>query len=185
MFKNFKYFGVASGLSGWVVILTAISRNSWFVFTENALSDLGGPLASASWIFNKGLMFTGLLIICYSFYLVSISDNKPSTVGGCFLLITGVFLVLIGVFPSGTPHHYFVSVWFFTQADLSIIATGIGLAQTVNKRYGLVFLGLGLVGPIIAYVVDWPSIAVLEVYGIIIMNIWVILMMRLDLSHNL
>ena len=183
MVKRFRYLGIVSGLMGWVVILTSISRNSWFVFTENALSDLGGPMSLDSWVFNKGMMLTGLMIVFYGVYLISISQNKPSTLGGGFMLITGIFLMLIGVFPSGTQHHYFISVWFFTQADLSIIAWGLGLVGSINKQYGRIFLGLGLIGPIIAYVVSWPSIAVVEVYGILIMNIWVVLMTRLR-AHN-
>lgn len=179
MVERFKYLGVASSLTGWIIILAAISRNSWFVFSKNALSDLGGPTASNAWIFNKGMMLTGFLIVFYSVYLISISQSKLSSVGGGFMMITGVFLMLIGVFPSGTQHHYFISVWFFTQADISIIAWGLGLVGSVNKQLGIVFLGLGLIGPIIAYIVNWPSTAIVEAYGILIMNIWVILMTRL------
>ena len=85
------------------------------------------------------------------------------------------FLMLISFFPSGTQHHYFVSTWFFTQTDLYIIAWGIGL---INKRDGIIFLGPGLIGPMIAYLVNWPSTAIIEVYRILIMNIWIVLMMK-------
>jgi hypothetical membrane protein len=81
MIECFEYLGVASGLIGWIVILAAKSRNSWFVFSKHALSDLGGPIASNAWIFNKGMMLTGFLIVFYGVYLISISQNKLSTVG--------------------------------------------------------------------------------------------------------
>jgi hypothetical membrane protein len=106
------------------------------------------------------MMLTGFLIVFYGVYLISISQNKFSTVGGGYILITGVFLMLIGVFPSGTQHHYFISVWFFTQADLAIIAFGLGLVGSMNKQFGIIFLILGLIGPIIAYIVNWPSTAI-------------------------
>jgi hypothetical membrane protein len=87
--------------------------------------------------------------------------------------------MLIGVFPSGTQYHYFISVWFFAQADLAIIVFGLGIVGSMNKQFGIIFLIIGLIGPIIAYIVNWPSTAIVEVYGILIMNIWVILMTRL------
>ncbi len=89
--------GLASALGGWLVILVAISRNPWFVFTRDAFSDLGNPLANDPWIFNYGMMINGLLIILYSLYLIEVSFNKAGTVGGGFTTITGIFLMLTSI----------------------------------------------------------------------------------------
>ena len=157
--------------------MAAISRNPWFVFTENAFSDLGNPMANDPWLFNYGMILNGVLIVLYSIYLIDVSFNKAGTVGGAFMMITGVFLVLIGVFHEGTMHHYFVSVWFFTQSDLSILAWGLALYRERHwSRYGWLFLALSLLGPVIAYIVPWPSTATVEAFGILIMNIWVLSM---------
>ncbi len=178
--RRLRYMGPASVIGGWLVILAAISRNPWFVFTENAFSDLGGPLASAPWVFNYGMILNGVLIILYSFYLMEVSFNKAGTVGGSFMTITGVFLMLIGFFHEGTMHHYFVSFWFFTQSDLAILAWGLALYRDRRwSSYGRPFLALSLIGPVVAYTVPWPSTATVEAFGIIIMNIWVLLMNRI------
>ena len=171
-----RVLGLVSGISGWLVILASIQRNPWFVFTEHAFSDLGGPRATDAWFFSKGMIITGLMIVLYGVYLVHESFNKPTTVGAAFLMITGVFLTLIGMFPSGTKHHYFVSVWFFIQSDLSILACGTGLIGGKKDGLGKLFVALGILGPLLAYVVPWPSTAVVEAFGIIIMNIWIALM---------
>jgi len=164
---------------GWFVILAAISRNPWFVFTENAFSDLGNPLANDPWIFNYGMMLNGLFAVLYGFYLVRISFNKTSSVGGGFMIITGVFLVLIGAFPEGSQNHFFVSVWFFTQGALTVLTWGLALFNDTRWiRESRLFIALGIVGPILALLVPWPSIAVAEAYGIVIMDIWVALMTR-------
>lgn len=179
MIDRLKYLGVVSGLSGWLVILVSMAMNSWFVFTEHAFSDLGGKLSRVPWVFNYGMMFTGLLIAGYGFYLVSESNNKITTVGSAFTIISGAFLTLIGAYPTGTYPHYFVSVYFFTQTDVAIGTWGLGLIRGENKDLGRIFFALSIVGPIIAALVDWPSTAVAETYGILIMNIWVVLMLRL------
>jgi hypothetical membrane protein len=179
MNERLKYLGVGSGVIGWLVILAAISLNPWFVFTEHAFSDLRGKLSQVAWVFNNGMMFNGLLIAGYGFYLVSESSNKITTVGSAFTIISGAFLMLIGAYPTGTYPHYFVSVYFFAQTDIAIWTWGLGLIRTGKKDLGWTFLALSIVGPIIAGFVDWPSTAVVEAYGILIMTIWVALMLRL------
>ena len=180
-----RYTGLVAFLGGWVVILAAISRNPWFVFTENAFSDLGNPMANDPWVFNYGMMLNGLLIVVYGFYLVHVSFSKTSSVGGGFMIITGVFLTLIGTFPEGSQNHFFVSVWFFTQGALTVLTWGLALYG--DARWSLesrVFIVLGFVGPILALLVPWPSIAVAEAYGILIMDIWVALMTRITPMFN-
>jgi hypothetical membrane protein len=133
MNERLKYLGVDSGVIGWLVILAAISLNPWFVFTEHAFSDLGGKLSQVAWVFNNGMMFNGLLIAGYGFYLVSESSNKITTVGSAFTIISGAFLMLIGAYPTGTYPHYFVSVYFFAQTDIAIGTWGLGLIRTGKK----------------------------------------------------
>ena len=177
--------GLASMLGGWLVILAAISRNPWFVFTENAFSDLGGPYANDPWVFNIGMIINGFLIILYSLYLIEVSFNKVGTVGGGFTTITGIFLMLLGYFHEGSPNHYFVSLWFFTQGDLSILTWGLALYKDTRwSSYGWFFLALSLVGSAVAFVVPWPSIATLEAYGILMMNLWVVLLTRITPSFT-
>ncbi len=57
-----------------------------------------------------------------------------------------------------------------------MVAWGIGLLLRGWKRYGLAVLAIGIIGPIIAYVIDWPSAGVTEAYAIILINTWVVIM---------
>ncbi|MBC8462882.1 DUF998 domain-containing protein [Candidatus Bathyarchaeota archaeon] len=175
---RFRSLGVISGMSGWLVILASIQRNPWFVFTEHAFSDLGGPMSTDAWLFSNGMILTGFMIVLYGTYLVHVSFNKPTTIGAAFLMITGVFLTLIGVFHSGTKPHFLVSVLFFTMSDLSILAWGTGLLVREKDVLGKFFVGMGLLGPTLAVIVNWPSTAVVETFGILLMNIWVALMFK-------
>ena len=175
-----RYTGLTAFLGGWLVILVSISRNPWFVFTENAFSDLGNPMANDPWIFNYGMMLNGLLIALYGLYLVHVSFNKTSSVGGGFTMITGAFLILIGVFPEGSQNHFFVSVWFFTQGALTVLTWGLALFRDTRwSMEGAVFLVLSVVGSLVALIVPWPSIAVAEAYGILILDVWVVIMTRI------
>jgi hypothetical membrane protein len=102
--------------------------------------------------------------------------NKLESMGSSFIFIAGIFLILIGIYPSGTDPHVFVSTWFFLQADLAIIVWGLGLIYRNARNIGYFFTAMGILGPIIAMMVDWPSAATVEAYGIVIIDIWVILL---------
>jgi|Deesub1362B_J571_1020462.scaffolds.fasta_scaffold00004_92 hypothetical membrane protein len=172
------YIGVIAAIGAWIVIFICISINPWFVFTRDAFSDLGAPSANNPWLYNYGMIIIGLLIMVYSLRQIIDSQNKIETVGATFLFTAGIFLILIGMYPAGTRPHNFVSTWFFVQADMAILAWGIGLLARKWKDLGVLFTLMGTLGPIIAALIDWPSAATIETYGIIIIDIWVILMLK-------
>ena len=180
MHSKLRYMGWASIVAGWLVILLTISRNPWFVFTENAFSDLGSASANDPWLFNLGMILTGVMIVLYAVHLLEVSINKASRVGGASMALTGLMLMMIGSFPEGTPYHYTVSIWFFSQGALTVLIWGLALmGETPWRKYGLIFTFMGIVGPIIALIVPWSSTAVAETYGILVLNLWVALMTKL------
>lgn len=176
--KPLHLTGLVAAILTWIVIFSSIHYNSWFIFTEHAFSDLGGQASENPWIYNHGMVMLGVLMLLYSLALIKNSLNKIECVGGAFMFIAGVFLALIGIYPSGTRPHNFVSTWFFVQADLAIIAWGIGLLLSGLKAFGVAFTGMGVLGPLVAAAVKWPSTAVLEAYGIVLLDAWVVLMMK-------
>jgi len=173
-----RYCGVAAAVVAWAVFAYTISVNPWFVFTEHAFSDLGGPMATQPGAYNAGMMASGALMILYSVRCLEDSRNKLETVGGAFLAVAGLFLIFIGVYPSGTRPHGFVSLWFFAQADLAIMAWGVGLMGRGERRLGALVSALGFLSPVVALLVPWPSTATVEAFGIVVMNVWVVLMQR-------
>lgn len=168
--------GIFALVYAWVVIVVAAALNPWFVFTSNAFSDLGAGSSTDPWLFNYGMMSVGALIVVYSYSLTSLSENRTEVVGSSFFLISGIFLVLIGYFHEGTYPHLFVSYWFFIQSDLAILVWGLGLMIRGRRNLGTVFAALGIVSPIVAVVVNWPSTATVEAFGIAVIDAWTVLM---------
>ncbi len=158
-----KYSGILAGVTYWLFVAWSISRNRWFSFFHNALSDLGDPSkATSPWIYNYGLIVTSLFVFAFSLYLILESENKLQTVGGAYVSISALFLALIGIFHGGTRPHVFVSTYFFVQFFLGAVLYGLGSGRKA-LRYGsvLIFL-LALFGTFI----DWPSVALIETYEI-------------------
>ncbi len=182
MDHRLKYIGVVSGISGWVVILVAIIQNPWFVFTEHAFSDLGGRLAENVWVFNYGMMCTGLMVVLYGVYQTSIVKKTSGKIGSALSILSGILLFLIGAYPTGTALHFPVSVGFFGMTDLAIGVWGLELLGGENDRIGRTLLIMSFVGPVLAALIDWPSTATVEAFGILMMNIWVVLMTQVRLD---
>lgn len=132
------------------------------------------------WIFNYGLITTGVISVIFSTCIVYESRSKLECVAGAFMLVASIFLMLIGIFPERTKYHTFVSLWFFIQADIAIITWGVSCISRIENALSLT---AGLIGPLIAVFVKWPSIATLEAFGIIIIDIWVLLFI-ISIQHS-
>jgi hypothetical membrane protein len=92
------------------------------------------------------------------------------------LFTAGIFLALVGVFPSGTRPHVFVSTWFFIQVWLSSIPLLIDSIASRKTFYIASMVTVSTIAPIVAYIVEivvgWPSVAILEIYGVIIVGFY-------------
>ena len=171
------YLGIVASIFAWVVIGLCWVLNPWFVFTRDAFSDFGGGGSCCPWLYNYGLIVTGVTVVLYGSALCLMSKEKLETIGGSYISLSGVFLALIGIFPTGTDPHVFVSTWFFLQIFIGFIILGFGLYRR-GVRYGLkmsVMVISALVSAIIIELVwGWPSAAVVEACGIIVIDICVV-----------
>ena len=164
------YSGIAAIILSWVIIVSSILINPWFNICKGALSDLGGPRATNPSLFNFGLVAVSVLVFAFSAAMLLSSLNKVEALGSSFVAVSAMFLALIGVFHEGTYPHAFVSLWFFTQMDLAVVTWSIGLILSREFKIGITLLLMGLAAPIPAIAVKWPSTAILEVYGILIID---------------
>jgi hypothetical membrane protein len=178
MFGFFRYLGILGVLFFWLIILISVSLNPWFMFTHDAFSDLGGPRANAPYVYNYGLITLGAMLYLFSMWIATKTRSKLELIGASWLMIASLFLSLIGVYPSGSRPHTFVSSWFFIQTWLSMTPFLLQSFLSRNKDDAVVFSSLFILSPIIAFIVElsagWPSVAVLEAYGVVVIDFYVI-----------
>ncbi|MGC8673694.1 MAG: DUF998 domain-containing protein [Thermoprotei archaeon] len=173
--RPLAYSGLFGSIYVWIIIALCYRLNPDFVFTQGAFSQFGSPGANYPYVYNVfGMIGTGIALLLFSASIVAFSKNRVEVVGGAFLAVASVFLMMIGVFHGGTYPHDFVSEYFFVQADLSILAFGAGLVGERSEKLGAISLTVGVFAPILALAVKFPSSATLEAFGIICIEIWVI-----------
>ena len=166
--------GVASLLAALTVIAVCWMLNPWFIFWEDAFSDFGGSRACCPWLYNWGLIFSALLLLAFSLYVYRVARHKVEAFASALLLVSAIFLALIGVFPSGTRPHTFVSTWFFVQVYMAFAAIGAGMYVQGARLGGAFVAGLASSAPFIGLLVEalhgWPSAAVAEAVGIAVIG---------------
>ncbi|MFX1533323.1 MAG: DUF998 domain-containing protein [Promethearchaeota archaeon] len=156
-----KYVGLI-GISIPIIAIGAISvsimlNSSWFVWTDNALSDLGhyGNLEAFALVFNLGLIISGLLTIFFGLGFTWISKEEfegnlryLAILGTLILTGAGAVLLNIGVFSEdfGVIHRYF-SILFFVLLPFGMWI--IGLAMLFKKElrlFGILGILIGFLG---------------------------------------
>lgn len=129
-------FGIISPIITLILVGIAISQAYWFSWTGNALSDLGVHEESAV-LFNSGLIIGGILNIIFAFGVMHFYQNQTvGKDGAFFLLLAGIFLASIGIFPETAPNniHYIVSVAFFAIFPMSLLIQSAALIQAPKNR---------------------------------------------------
>ena len=181
-------FGLCAVVYFWVsVSIDAYLNSSWWRFNVRSFSALGDPGSNSSgaaaglyWIYNDVVIFpTATLILLFSAALILVARNKIQETGGSFLMVSGIFLALVGIYHGGPPTpgpvHDFVSNWFFVQAALGIIIWGIGVLWQGDRLLGWsnIFLVVGAIA--IGINIKFGSVAETEAFAIIVIDIWVLL----------
>ncbi|MDH7595890.1 MAG: DUF998 domain-containing protein [Candidatus Bathyarchaeia archaeon] len=172
-----------SPVLAFVLIGLAISGASWFSWSENALSDLGVHDESAL-LFNSGLILSGILTVIFAFGVIRFYGAKTvGRSGAFFLLLAGIFLAAIGVFPETAPNniHYIVSVAFFAALPLSLfIQTAALISSTESRNFGVFTLVMGIIAlsswAIWAALKPYRGVAIPELVSAIAAALWSISM---------
>lgn len=164
--------GLACPLVGFTSILLAVRSSPWFDWRVNALSDLG--VGNASPVFNLGLMACGALYLAFAFGLLSIIEGRVGRVGCWLMLIDGMFLIGVGVFPEsfGAVHYYF-SVLFFTFIPISLWTMGAWLLTLEGGRRLACFTALMGALAAAAWTMPHDGVAVPEAASSLAASVWI------------
>ena len=175
--------GGMSILFAWFTILLAIYLNPWFHVNVNALSDLGGksinssghPYPNYPFVYNGGLMITGLLIGLFSLTAIERSVSRAEIIGFSFLIITGFFLALVGVFHEGTYPHVFLAEWFFLLGKISFLIIGISLMLQKFHLPGATMFIFDIIAWIVEALIKFKSVAENEIYSVLVLDMLIII----------
>lgn len=157
-------------------MLGALSLAPWFSVSENALSDLGRAGRPSAPVFNGALMASGLMGVGFVAGLWRRSAPGIERVGLLLFGVAAGFVVLVGVFPTPQPYHYFVAVGFYLALTFALFVDGVGDLRAGRAVGGLTTIGLGTVHAISwigwGTLSDGRWIAGPEAVGVGVFSVW-------------
>lgn len=184
-------FGVLSPVIAFTCIGLAISYSSWFTWTGNWLSDLGGKVGEtpiwaargiSSILFNFGLIIAGILGILFVVGLIksNMLGMGLGRLGSIILVLNMVALCAIGIFPetTGDPHTL-VSLCFFFLVPLSLLSVGVKIRKSSENTLGLPIIVLGILSlaifPFLFIPQPWGSNAIIEMFPSVAISIFAVI----------
>ena len=132
--------GIASPIIGIITVLLSVYFSPWFIWQENALSDLGveqaGGTQIAIYLFNIGLIIAGSLIAVFAVLTrSSLPSNRRSKIN----------LALVGIFTENFPViHRIVALLYFVTTPISLMIIG-SVKIASDRTFGLFSIGAGAV----------------------------------------
>ncbi|MHA1906315.1 MAG: DUF998 domain-containing protein [Candidatus Thorarchaeota archaeon] len=117
--KHFPLWGILGSITGIVMILTPMipyvgtEGESFSIFTHY-VSQLGWiGVSEFAWMFNIGMIVTGLIFVPFMIGLGLYLENIVSKIAGIVGVYTSVSIFFVGVFPMNYPEHGPAAMSFF------------------------------------------------------------------------
>jgi hypothetical membrane protein len=177
--KIIKFSGVC-GIFVLIVFLSilflSIQQVSWFSWTENAISDLGSQ-DGAPFIFNNGLIITGILFLFFSIGLSR--ELKDRYASPLFFSLSAIFLIGLGLVPVPDIVHIYLSGLFFGALGYAFFAFGFSFYNDTlhffrkMAIFAILNLILILISPI--FLLYFEGVAIPEMIIIFPGFIWCVL----------
>jgi len=172
------YLGIVSYVMGVGTIGAAVAVNPWFNVWTDALSDMGRVGLSTAWVFNTGLMLAAVVGMAYAACLIKVFRNSLAHLAAGVYLVAAANLFLVGAFPEGTKPHWTVSYEFFFLMFFTYLLYAPALWLEGLRKHAVINLMLFIIGLGGSAIINWPSIATLELYNIALMGVWYVTMLH-------
>lgn len=128
-----KWTGIAGLIVYWIFTLISIRLNSWFDLSKHTYSKLGVPgLARSPHVFWAGLIIGGVLIAFYGLWMIRIG-SKAQAVGGGYVVLSGIFMILIAPIHAGLKAHDTLALLTFLTFYSGSTIFGIWSESSVLK----------------------------------------------------
>ncbi len=179
------YSGLISVLIFSVFLVVSIYLHKNFSLIKNSLSDLGKLGVKYAYVFNAGLIISGILFFLFSISLILFCVSRPIKYSaGVFLLISSIFLILIGLAPKGTPFHNPFAVIYYNLAMVGIFVYGID--DIILKKYPLGTYSIILLpsGYIFYYFYPIMGFGTAELGVAILILIWIAILSTIMLKQQ-
>ena len=168
--------GIAGPIIAISFILIDVGVSPWFLWSRNALSDLG--VHQYGYLFNSGLIVEGILNV---FFVISLKRIGIARYVQAMMIASGLSLAMVGVFNEhfGYIHLLFALIYFILFPVSIIIASASATLPGFLRIYGIagsataiavIIVGIGFVFHFVT--IKNVGLAVPEFIEAVILALW-------------
>ncbi len=168
--------GIAGPIIAISFILIDVGVSPWFLWSRNALSDLG--VHQYGYLFNSGLIVEGILNV---FFVISLKRIGIARYVQAMMIASGLSLAMVGVFNEhfGYIHLLFALIYFILFPVSIIIASASATLPGSLRIYGIagsataiavIIVGIGFVFHFVT--IKNVGLAVPEFIEAVILALW-------------
>ena len=168
--------GIAGPIIAISFILIDVGVSPWFLWSRNALSDLG--VHQYGYLFNSGLIVEGILNV---FFVISLKRIGITRYVQAMMIASGLSLAMVGVFNEhfGYIHLLFALIYFILFPVSIIIASASATLPGSLRFYGIagsataiavIIVGIGFVFHFVT--IKNVGLAVPEFIEAVILALW-------------
>ncbi|PYB68580.1 hypothetical protein DMB44_04055 [Thermoplasma sp. Kam2015] len=168
--------GIAGPIIAISFILIDVGVSPWFLWSRNALSDLG--VHQYGYLFNSGLIVEGILNV---FFVISLKRIGIARYVQAMMIASGLSLAMVGVFNEhfGYLHLLFALIYFILFPVSIIIASASATLPGSLRIYGIagsataiavIIVGIGFVFHFVT--IKNVGLAVPEFIEAVILALW-------------
>lgn len=155
------------------LIFVSIALSPWFDWHTDALSDMG--VSTVAPLFNSTLLIGGAVYLVFGFGFIRWHGvaSVVAKIAALLMLLGGVGLALIGVFPEDAGRiHYVVAVTYFIATPLAYALFGLDLLTRGEQAPGILSIVAGLGALSMIFFVPHTGWAVPEILAATVMSAW-------------
>jgi hypothetical membrane protein len=169
-------------------ITVALAFDPTFNWVNNALSDLGVVSGLSGYVFNFGLVASGLLAFSFAFFgLLNYFKSVLGKAASITFAAASLALLSIGIFNENfSPTHYLLSVAFFTLAPVAMFALSCAFALSHQRKiaaFSFSITALAVLPWLLEFAFHYvPNVAVPEAVSALAVSAWAIVLGKKMLS---
>ncbi len=166
-----------------ITIVAAMLLHPGFsLFDPNSsLSRLGRVGDPVGWVFDKGMIITGIFLLLFAFGMSFIYCCKTGKYYAMLIFLVASFTYIgFGIFPYGTPYHTPLAETFFFLTSVAMVLWSFYSIKDGEKKMAIFLIFLVISAYLMYFSYEIVGFPMAELYGGIITALWTVYVGYID-----
>ena len=173
---TFPYVIAAITIFSITIVVSILLHPGFSLFDPNSsLSRLGALGDPVGWVFDVGMVITGIFLLLFSIGMCHVYYEKSGKYYAMIVfLVASLMYIGFGMCPYGTPYHTPLAQTFFLLASISIFLWSAFSIRDGEKGMAIVLILLTISAYLVYAFYEIFGFPMAELYGGIVTTLWAV-----------